>query len=154
MSLLSLREDVTLRQGPSVGAVWAVYDLARPLGLETALGSTRQGKLALWQILARVVDPGSRLSAVRVAASHIAIASRSRGPRRKSCGKKPGSSGVAHGDQALCRQRATRLSRLFRRPVSQSPCFFAPREDFIRHQNPLLSDVPEKSAGLPSDNAQ
>ena len=71
-SLLSLREDVTLRQGPSVGAVWAVYDLARQLGLEAALGSTRQGKLALWQILARVVDPGSRLSAVRLAASHAA----------------------------------------------------------------------------------
>ena len=27
-SLWSLREDVTLRKGPSVGAVWAVYDLA------------------------------------------------------------------------------------------------------------------------------
>ena len=70
MTLRSLGADVTLRQGPSVGAVWAVYDLARPLGLssgrvaygsQAALGSTRQGKLALWQILARVVDPASRL---------------------------------------------------------------------------------------------
>ena len=61
MTLRSLGADVVLRQGPSVGAVWAVYDLARQLGLEAALGSTRQGKLALWQILARVVDPGSRL---------------------------------------------------------------------------------------------
>jgi hypothetical protein len=32
------------------------------------LGSTRQGKLALWRMIARVVDPGSRFSAVRLAA--------------------------------------------------------------------------------------
>ena len=36
------------------------------------MGSTRQGKLALWQIIARVIDPGSRRSAVRVVASHAA----------------------------------------------------------------------------------
>ena len=71
-SLVSLREDVTLLQGSSFGAVWAVYDMARQLGIQAALGSTRQGKLALWQVIARVIDQGSRLSAVRLAASHAA----------------------------------------------------------------------------------
>ena len=71
-SLVSLREDVTLLQGSSFGAVWAVYGMARQLGIQAALGSTRQGKLALWQIIARVIDQGSRLSAVRLAASHAA----------------------------------------------------------------------------------
>ncbi len=71
-SLVSLREDVTLLQGSSFGAVWAVYDMARQLGILAALGSTRQGKLALWQIIARVIDQGSRLSAVRLASSHAA----------------------------------------------------------------------------------
>ena len=71
-TLVSLRDDVTLCQGPSIGAVWAVYDLARQLGIQAALGSTRQGKLALWQIIARVIDQGSRLSAVRLASSHAA----------------------------------------------------------------------------------
>ena len=61
-----------LHQGLSCGAVWVVYDLARQLGIQAALGSTRQGKLALWQIIARVIDQGSRLSAVRLASSHAA----------------------------------------------------------------------------------
>ncbi|MDA8376266.1 MAG: IS1634 family transposase [Planctomycetia bacterium] len=70
-ALASLR-DASLQQGLSCGAVWVVYDLARQLGIQAALGSTRQGKLALWQIIARVIDQGSRLSAVRLASSHSA----------------------------------------------------------------------------------
>ncbi len=60
------------RQGLSVGAVWLIYDLARELGIEQALGSSRQGRLALWQVIARVLDQGSRLSAVRLATGHAA----------------------------------------------------------------------------------
>jgi len=67
-----LSENVALRQGLSVGGVWLVYDLARQLGIEQALGTSRQGKLALWQVIARVLEQGSRLSAVRLAASHAA----------------------------------------------------------------------------------
>ena len=59
-----------LKQGPSVGAVWLLSQLARELGLVAALGSDRQGKLALWQVIARVLDQGSRLSAVRLAGGH------------------------------------------------------------------------------------
>ena len=59
-----------LKQGPSVGAVWVLSQLARQLGVVAALGSDRQGKLALWQIIARVLDQGSRLSAVRLAGGH------------------------------------------------------------------------------------
>jgi len=66
----SLKADVTLGQGVSVGAVWTIYETARQLGIVAALGSTRQGKLALWQTIARVIDQGSRLSAVRLAGDH------------------------------------------------------------------------------------
>ena len=59
-----------LKQGPSIGAVWVLSQLARELGLVAALGSDRQGKLALWQVIARVLDQGSRLSAVRLAGGH------------------------------------------------------------------------------------
>jgi hypothetical protein len=59
-----------LKQGPAVGAVWVLSQLARELGIVAALGSDRQGKLALWQIIARVLDQGSRLSAVRLAGGH------------------------------------------------------------------------------------
>src|ERR671919_329416 len=67
-----IAEAIALQQGLSLGAVWLVYDLARQLGLEKALGPSRQGKLALWQIIARLIDQGSRLSAVRLAAHHAA----------------------------------------------------------------------------------
>jgi len=66
------RNVVLIKQGLSVGAVWLVYDIARQLGITAALGDTRQGKLALWQVLARVIDQGSRLSAVRLAGAHAA----------------------------------------------------------------------------------
>jgi hypothetical protein len=59
-----------LKQGPSVGAVWFLAQLARQLGVAAALGSDRQGKLALWQVIARMLDQGSRLSAVRLAGGH------------------------------------------------------------------------------------
>jgi transposase len=61
-----------LKQGLSVGAVWVLYAMAKRLGIDEALGGTRQGKLALWQVMARVIDQGSRLSAVRLAGSHAA----------------------------------------------------------------------------------
>lgn len=65
-------DTVELQEGPSVGAVWAVYKLAQRLGIQKALGSHLQGKLALWQVIARVLEQGSRLSAVRLAKTHAA----------------------------------------------------------------------------------
>lgn len=70
--LCSISEDLTLEQGRSVGAVWLLYDLARETGIEAALGKSRDGKLALWQVIARVIAQGSRLSAVRLAGRHAA----------------------------------------------------------------------------------
>lgn len=70
--LVRVSEAVPLRQGLSVGAVWVVYEVARQLGVADALGSSRQGKLALWQVIARVIEQGSRLSAVRLAGRHAA----------------------------------------------------------------------------------
>jgi hypothetical protein len=71
-SLLSDKMAVTQKQGLSFGAVWLVYSIARELGIVEALGTTREGKLALWQVIARVIDQGSRLSAVRLAGTHAA----------------------------------------------------------------------------------
>src|SRR5262249_49522298 len=56
-----------LYEGRSVGAVWVIYDMARRLGIEAALGTDFAGKLALWQGIARVIPQGSRPSAVRPA---------------------------------------------------------------------------------------
>jgi Transposase DDE domain len=68
----TIQDAITLKQGLSFGAVWTVYHVARRLWIEQALGTTRAGKLALWQVIARVIDQGSRLSAVRLAMSHAA----------------------------------------------------------------------------------
>ena len=69
--LASIKE-VELRQGMSIGAVWLITRIAQKTGIEKALGTNRQGKLALWQICARIIEQGSRLSAVRLASIHAA----------------------------------------------------------------------------------
>lgn len=58
---------LSLRQGLSIGAVAVLEGLARELGIIRALGTARQGRLALWQVIARAINQGSRLSAVRLA---------------------------------------------------------------------------------------
>jgi hypothetical protein len=72
LSALGSLDHIELRQGLSVGAVWTVYEVARRRGIDKALGQDFAGQLALWQVLARVLDQGSRLAAVRLAQVHAA----------------------------------------------------------------------------------
>lgn len=70
----AVNEDVSLVQGASFGAIWVVYQIASRLGIVQALSGIndtddRGGRLAVWQVIARVIDQGSRLSAVRLARS-------------------------------------------------------------------------------------
>lgn len=65
-------KDVILEEGQSIGATWLGYQMAKNIGIESALGTGREGKLALWQVLSRMIDQGSRLSAVRLAQNHAA----------------------------------------------------------------------------------
>jgi transposase len=65
-------EKVQTRQGMIVGAVWVLYQLAKRLGIEKALGSRKEAKLALWMVIAAVIGSVSRLSATRLAQSHAA----------------------------------------------------------------------------------
>src|SRR5947209_695679 len=68
----TIQDAITLKQGLSFGAVWTLSHVARRLGREKALGTTRAGKLALWPGMARGIDQGSRLAAVRLAMAHAA----------------------------------------------------------------------------------
>jgi hypothetical protein len=70
--LAAVKPSISLQQGASVGAVWLLRALAHELGIADALGHDRAGKLALWQVIARTLGQGSRLSAVRLAAAHAA----------------------------------------------------------------------------------
>lgn len=67
-------KQISLLQGLSIGALLTVHQIAIRLGIVQALGNNLQAKLALWQIYARVIEQGSRLSAVRMASLH-AVAS-------------------------------------------------------------------------------
>ena len=64
--------EILLHQGLSIGAVVTLHNMSQALGIEKALGFSQEGKLALWQVMARIIDQGSRLSAVRLAGSHAA----------------------------------------------------------------------------------
>lgn len=68
----SLKESVELEEGRSAGTVWTVYQIAKRLGIDRALGNDFNGGLALWQVISRVIEQGSRLSAVRLAQRHAA----------------------------------------------------------------------------------
>jgi hypothetical protein len=72
LAALASLDGVRLQEGASVGAVCVAAAVARRLGLDQALGSDFAGQLALWQIIARLLDQGSRLSAVRLAQVHAA----------------------------------------------------------------------------------
>jgi hypothetical protein len=69
--LVSIKE-INTREGLRIGAVYSLKVIADRIGLTRALGNDRQGKLALWQVQARLMDQRSRLRAVRLAESHAA----------------------------------------------------------------------------------
>jgi len=56
--------------GKSVGAVAMLYQVAQQIGITKALGKSREAILFLWLVFARLIDQGSRLSAVRLARQH------------------------------------------------------------------------------------
>jgi hypothetical protein len=72
LAALASLDGIQLQEGASVGAVWTAAEIARRLGLDQALGTDFSGQLALWQVIARLLDQGSRLSAVRLAQVHAA----------------------------------------------------------------------------------
>jgi len=63
-------KQIKAREGLRIGAVYSLKVIADRIGLNRALGNDRQGKLALWQVQARLMDQRSRLRSVRLAESH------------------------------------------------------------------------------------
>lgn len=59
-------KDISTEQGPSVGGIFTLREIADRLGIVKALGEDTNGKLALWQVIARAMDQGSRLSETRL----------------------------------------------------------------------------------------
>lgn len=64
-----------LRAAESFAALWTVDQVAQQLGIKKALGVTREAELGYWQVLARVLRPGTSLLAmVRLASTCAAAA--------------------------------------------------------------------------------
>lgn len=72
LGALGCADDVNAMLGKRFGAVWTLWSLAERVGINEAVGNSRDGKLALLQVLARAISQGSRLSAVRLAKKHAA----------------------------------------------------------------------------------
>ena len=66
-ALTVVSEDVSTKQGQSVGALFLLQQLSRRLGITQSLGRCREAKLVLWLVFAAILEQGSRLSAVRLA---------------------------------------------------------------------------------------
>lgn len=58
--------DFEIIQGRSIGSVHVLHTIAERLGIIDALGSSYHAKLALWLVIARILEQGSRLSATRL----------------------------------------------------------------------------------------
>ena len=61
-----------LIKGKSIGSVFVLNEIANKIGIKKTLGKDRNSFLALWQIIARIIAQGSRLSATRLAAQTAA----------------------------------------------------------------------------------
>ena len=55
LSTLSSIKSAKVRQGKSYGAVVALKSLADELGITKALGNSKEGVIALWQVISRVL---------------------------------------------------------------------------------------------------
>src|SRR5437870_13032226 len=51
LTALASLEQIELHQGPSVGAVWTVYQVPQQLGLRKIRGEEFSSNVALWQVL-------------------------------------------------------------------------------------------------------
>jgi len=69
-TLINATNTLKSQQGLAMGAVWTLTQLAKRIGLTKALGNSQQAKRALWLVMATLIEPGSRLSAVRLAQRH------------------------------------------------------------------------------------
>ena len=65
-------EDVSITNEASFGGSYVLHQIATKLGIDKVLGNNKMGKLALWQVIARILGRGSRLSAKRMMSKYSA----------------------------------------------------------------------------------
>ncbi len=65
--------DMKIEQGKSFGALYVLNHIANEIGLNKVLGNTKMGKLALLQVLNKIISPTSRLGILKSWAPHQGI---------------------------------------------------------------------------------
>ncbi len=65
-------EDIKSIAGPIFGSLYVLYTYIKRLGIEAALGKSREAMLVIWLICGRIMFQGSRLKAARMA-KHYAV---------------------------------------------------------------------------------
>ena len=55
------KEDLSHKQGKAIGALYVIQEICKSIGISKSLGNDRQGKIALLQIMGRIITQGSRL---------------------------------------------------------------------------------------------
>jgi transposase len=73
LTVLGSLKEIETSQGLSVGAVVLLSQVASRLGIPKALGPTEEARLVLWQVMARLIQPCSRLATVRMASGHAVL---------------------------------------------------------------------------------
>jgi transposase len=58
------QNEINTEQGKAFGALYALYEITKRLGIEKTFGNSRNAKLCLAMILGRILNQGSRLSLV------------------------------------------------------------------------------------------
>jgi len=72
LTTLGNLDEIEIKQGMRIGAVFSLKAISDRIGLSQALGYTEPGRLALWQVLSTLIGQGSRMKSVRLAESHAA----------------------------------------------------------------------------------
>ncbi len=70
--LKNVQKELQIKQGMCVGSTWALAQMSKKLGIQKALGHSKEAKLVQWLIFATLIEQGSRLSAARLAKRHAA----------------------------------------------------------------------------------
>ena len=70
LDVLTSIKNIKHQQGKSIGAVFVLKEISDRLGITKALGNIQVAVLTLWMVFTRIIDQGSRLSAVRLAQTH------------------------------------------------------------------------------------
>ncbi len=70
LSILLSDKNNEPKDGMRVGALLCLNAIAERLGITKALGDDKNGKRALWQVIARLLDHGSQLSVGHLATTH------------------------------------------------------------------------------------